>query len=316
MRWAALIAVLCLAGCGGGQRALEVRHPIAPPPSTDGAAPVVRVAGTDHPAQAVADAAAELPLNGAPRPEFGPLPERAFDGPIARYRVYSAREAAAMDSQVRALARSLRGGDRAAARRAWTAAYARYLRIGAAYGALGDLDAAIVADRERIERGLWTDEPLSALRPAAARLRRDVRALRRAVPQVEITPLDYAIRGHEILEDAQRDMLSGVAAPYSGAGVLATAASLEATEAVVDTLRSLLAQRGAIAPIDAGLVRLRRELAAIRRAHDGRWPALDALSLTERQRLSGRLGAGLELLARLPGALETTVPPAIPPIKP
>jgi iron uptake system component EfeO len=98
--------------------------------------------------------------------------------------------------------------------------------------------------------------------------------------------------------------------------VLATAASLEATEAVVDTLRPLLATRGALAPVDSGLVRLRRELAAIRRAHDGRWPALDALSRSERQRLNGRLGAGLELLARVPGALETTLPPAIPPIKP
>ena len=127
------------------------------------------------------------------------------------------------------------------ARRAWAGAYERYLRIGAAYGALGDLDAAIVDDRERLERGLWTGEPLSALRPAAARLARDVRELRRTVPKIEITPLDYAIRAHEILEDAQRDMLSGAAAPYSGAGVRATAASLAATEAVIDTLRPLLA---------------------------------------------------------------------------
>jgi iron uptake system EfeUOB component EfeO/EfeM len=316
VRRVALIAVLYLAGCGGGAGAPEVRHPIAPPPSTDRSAQAAGVAGTDLPAQAVADAATELPLNGAPRPEFGPLPERAFDRPIARYRVYSARQATAMDTQVRALDRALRAGDRVAARGAWTAAYARYLRIGAAYGALGDLDAAIVADRERIERGLWTHESLPALRPAATRLGRDVRALRRAVPRVEITPRDYAVRGHEILEDAQRDMLSGVAAPYSGAGVLATAASLEATEAVVDTLRALLATRGAIAPIDSGLVRLRRELTAIRRAHDGRWPALGALSRRERQRLNGRLGAGLELLARLPGALETTRAPAIGPIEP
>ena len=316
MRPAALIAVLCLAGCGGGDGAPEVRHPIAPPPSSDRAEPDTRIAGTDRPAQSVADAATELPLNGAPRPEFGPLPERAFERPIARYRVYSARQAAAMETQVLALERSVRGGDRAAARRAWTAAYARYLRIGAAYGALGDLDAAIVGDRERLERGLWTGERLSALRPAAARLRRDVRTLRRTVPRVEITPVDYAIRGHEILEDAQRDMLSDVAAPYSGAGVLATAASLDATEAVIGTLRALLASRGAIVPIDSGLLGLRRELTAIRRAHGGDWPALDALSLTERQRLNGRLGAGLEQLARLPGALETTLPPAIPPIRP
>ena len=59
--------------------------------------------------------------------------------------------------------------------------------------------------------------------------------------------------------------------------------------------------RGALAPVQAGLNRLRAELDAIRRAHDGHWPRLDALSRAERQRLNGRLGAGLELLATLPG---------------
>ncbi|WP_028062756.1 EfeM/EfeO family lipoprotein [Solirubrobacter soli] len=314
MRRAALIAVLCLAGCGGGQATPEIRHPIAPPASTD--VPAARVSGTNRSAAEVAASASELPVDGVPRPEFSPVSERAFDRPIARYRVYSTRQAAAMDAAIRVLQRSLRAGDRAAARRAWISAYDHYLRIGAAYGALGDLDASIVAGRERLERGLWTGERLAALRPAAARLRQDVRTLRGTVTRVEITPVDYTTRGHEILEDAQRDMLSGVAAPYSGAGVMATAASLAATETVVGTLRALLAQRGAIAPIDSGLVRLRRELAAIRRAHRGRWPDLDALSPSERQRLNGRLGAGLEELAQLPHALETTLPPKIPPIRP
>jgi hypothetical protein len=97
---------------------------------------------------------------------------------------------------------------------------------------------------------------------------------------------------------------------------MAAAASLAATETVVGTLRPLLSERGAIAPIDSGLVRLRRELAAIRRAHRGVWPALDTLSAGERRRLNGRLGAGLEQLAQLPHALETTLPPSIPPIQP
>ena len=110
--------------------------------------------------------------------------------------------------------RALRAGDRPAAKRAWAATYERYLRIGAAYGALGDLDAAITDTRMRIERGLWTGRaaerhcsaPLRSSRPTCARCGARSRT-------IEITPLDYAIRAHEILEDAQRDMLSGVAAP-------------------------------------------------------------------------------------------------------
>jgi high-affinity iron transporter len=312
VRRAVLIAALALAGCGGAA-APEIRHPIAPAASAQPAPG--RVAGTSMSAAEVAAAASGAPLDGGVRPDRVPLSERAFEGPIARYRAYSARQAAAMARHVRALSTAIRGEHRAAARRAWTAAYADYTRIGAAYGALGDLDATIVADRGRLERGLWTRESLRALRPAAARLTRDVRRLRRAVRAVEITPLDYATRGHEILEDAQRDMLSGAATPYSGAGVHATAASLEATEAVVGTLRAVLAERSALTPIETGLLRLRRELRAIHRAHGG-WPALDDLSRAERQGLNGRLGAGLELLAQLPGALETVYPPAIPPIEP
>ena len=127
---------------------------------------------------------------------------------------------------------------------------------------------------------------------------RHVRRLRRTVPKIEITPLDYAIRAHEILEDAQRDMLSGVAAPYSGAGVRATAASLEATDAVIGTLRPLLASaarsprsRPACSACAASWPRSGAPTAAS-------WPPLDALSRSERQRLNGRLGAGLEILAQ------------------
>ena len=124
---------------------------------------------------------------------------------------------------------------------------------------------------------------------------------------VEITPLDYAIRAHEILEDAQRDMLSGVAAPYSGAGVRATAASLRATYAVIGTLRALLAERGALAPVETGLLGLRRELDAIRRAHGGTGRRSTRSRTRERQRLNGRLGAGLEMLADGPARARDAV---------
>jgi high-affinity iron transporter len=308
----ALIVLLCLAGCGGGSsQAPTIRDTVAPPPTREIEVPTVK--GSDQSAQEMADAAALAPLSdGSVRPERKPLPEALFDAPIARYRAYSVRQATAMTGRVEALRRALAAGDRQAARREWSATWERYLLIGAAYGALGDLDAAITDERLELERGLWNGEPLSALRPVAKRLAGSVRELRRTVTKVEITPLDYAIRAHEILEDAQRDMLSGAAAPYSGAGVLATAASLRATDAVIGTLRTLLARRGALAPVEYGLLGLRRELAAIRRAHGGEWPALDELSRGERQRLNGRLGAGLELLARVPGALETQYPPAIP----
>jgi len=288
------------------------------------------IAGTSASAQAVADAAAQKPTGAGVRSELSPLPATAFDGPVARYRAYAGRQADAMAGAVARLAAALRRGDRAGAQAAWLAAYARYLRLGAAYGALGALDTAIdgtpghlaggvrdprFSGLHRIEHGLWGGAPLATLLPWTARLAGDVGRLRHVVRSVAIDPLAYATRAHEILEDAQRDMLSGQAAPWSGAGVLATAASLDATEAVIGTLRPLLDGRGeALAPVQTQMAALARVLAAVRRAHGGAWPPLDALTRAEHERIDGALGALLEALAAVPGSLETTMTPTIPTI--
>ena len=52
-------------------------------------------------------------------------------------------------------------------------------------------------------------------------------SLKHTLPRSEIDPLDYAARAHEILEDAQRDLMSGIQVPWSGAGVLGTAAGVD-----------------------------------------------------------------------------------------
>lgn len=263
-------------------------------------------------------------------PEVAPLRPAVFDRPIAAYRRYAARQATALQVPVRRLRRAVRRGDRAAARTAWTAAYRRYLLLGAAYGALGALDDAIdgspgglrrgVHDPQftglhRIEHDLWTGRPTRALAPVLARLDRDVRRLPAAVRTVEIAPLDYATRAHEILEDAQRDFLSGVAAPWSGAGLVATVAAVDATDVVLRTLRPLLTGRGdALQPVDTRMGQLHATLRAIRRAHGSRTPRLDALTRGQRARLNGALGAALEALSAVPGDLETTLPPDVPAI--
>ena len=132
---------------------------------------------------------------------------------------------------------------------------------------------------------------------------------------MEIDPLTYATRAHEILEDAQRDLLSGVDAPWSGAGLRATAESLAATEVVVGTLRPLLGGRGSsYGPIDVRSAVLRRALARVRWAHGGAWPREEAMTQAEHERVDGALGALLETLAEVPGELETEQIEAIPTI--
>ncbi len=291
---------------------------------------------TPHPTNAIqAYSEADAKRNGAageggapPVTELVPVSPAAFVRPIARYKRYSAGQLQIMLGYVVRLQSALRAHQSAAARAAWRGAYEHWLHLGAVYGAFGTLSDAIDGNPgglpggvhdprftglHRLEEGLWQGAPEPVLLGFAARLGKDVRLLSRRLPSVQITPLEYATRAHEILEDAQRDLLSGADAPWSGEGVLATAAGLTATREVLATLRSLLDGReGTIETVEFNLARLAGVLAAIRREHDGRWPTSSRLSQRESELLNGTLGAALEALDAVPGTLETRVPPPIP----
>ena len=240
-------APLAIAGCGGGSSTPEA-HPIR----TVAAHPdikITKIAGGSHSPQFEAQLAEEKTRNPGPAGDLEPLPTARFARPVAEYRAYSERQATAVAGQVSALTRALRAGDVAAAKTDWLAAYDDYLRLGAAYGALGKLDEEIDGDPgglpggvhdphftglHRIEIGLWKGESPRKLLGPAAYLAAKVRRLRGVVRTIAIPPLVYATRAHEILEDAQRDMLSGVDAPWSGAGLRATEDSVAATQFVVE----------------------------------------------------------------------------------
>jgi hypothetical protein len=254
-----------------------------------------KVTGTTMTAQQAADAAIE----DGRHPDLVPLPESAFNRPIARYRIYAAGQARGL---IRAADALRAATSRASARRARDAAFDHWLLVGAAYGALGDLDARITGALEALQR-----DPLDAR--AARRLASAARELPAALRHAELAPVEYAIRAHEILEDVQRDRMG------DATGVRATADGVAATREVIATLHDVLAGRGdALQTVDSRLSQLETTLALIRREH-GAWPAPSALARAEHQRLLGQLGAALEALANVPGALETTLPPAIPALR-
>lgn len=264
-----------------------------------------------------------------PPPDLVPLSTAAFDGPIAQYRAYAGRQLTAVLGQLAVLRSALGANRRAAARVAWEGAYADYLHLGAVYGEFGELNRAIdgspgglpggvhdprFTGLHRLELGLWqAGEPPRRLLGVAARLIADVRELQRRLPGEQITPLEYATRTHEILEDAIRDLLSGVDVPWSHDGVLATVAGVAATHELIATLRPELDGReDAIEVVDSAMLRLDRVLASLRGAHRGRWPALEQLSQNDAELLDGAVGAAAEALDQVPGALETKLPPPIP----
>jgi iron uptake system EfeUOB component EfeO/EfeM len=258
--------------------------------------------------------------------DLDPISPRAFNRPIAAYRRYAERWAISLARAITPLQVALRAGHRGAAQRAWKTAFADYLHLGAVYGLLpNDLNDQLAAvpsslgerrfaGLHRIEQGLWTGAPPRSLLPATTALATAAARLRRTLPTVAISPLDYATRAHEILEDAQRDLMSGSQVPWSQAGVLGTAAGVAVTREVIGTLAPLLQGReNALGASQNELARLQHVLNSVRR-RDGDWPALTQLSQTEREHVDGSLAGTLAALAEVPGTLETQSVAQIPKI--
>lgn len=278
----------------------------------------------------------------APAPDQLPIPASQFARPVAEYITYSKGELALLEADASALQSALASGDRQAAERAWRIAFARYLQLGGVYlegpvaalnqeidgnpgGLQGGTANANFSGLHRIEFGLWTGAPLRSLVPWAQLLGADVRALRGTLPHVTISPLDYATRAHEILEDAVRDLLSGTDVPWSGEGVLGTAAGLSATREIISTLRPLLREPAAMladpppnprspAVVDADLNHLQSVLNSLAATHGGQLPTNQELTQMQTEALDAAIGQALEGLAQIPGMLETKLPTTVAPI--
>ncbi len=250
-----------------------------------------------------------------------------FGRPIAAYRRHVVRELDGMLDEVGALSRATRSGDLSGARAAWLRALARYESIGAAYGAFGPLDAAIngrpgglpggtgspdFTGLHRIELALFRRGSTADAAPFASRLAADVRRLQQAVGgALDIAPLDYALRAHEILEDSLHLQLSGVATPWSGAALTALKANLASTRVVLETLSPLIAPRdtaGTLRASELALDRLDDGLRAVARAHGGDLPRWDRVRLAERQRIDALTAAAAETLAFVPEIVDPRPP--------
>ena len=337
--WAASVALLAVAALAAaalipGSHSGGQDGPARPSVAADGSpsdplhARADHVYGTSIAATKYGTAAADrengVDTSGHLTSDLTPLAPRRFRGPVAGYRAYAERWAGTLGHDVTPLTAALRHGDRGAAREDWSTAFSDYLHLGAVYGllpgALGRRLAGLppvigshhFVGLHRIEMGLWTDQSVRSLAPLSARLAATVTRLRHTLPSVRIDPLAYATRAHEILEDAQRDLMTGSQVPWSGAGVLGTAAGVAVTRKVIATLAPLLSGRdNTLGTTRYWLVRLSAVLAGVRR-RDGTYPALRGLSATQRQRIDATLAGALGALANVPGTLETTAIPEIP----
>ncbi len=295
-----------------------------------------KVYGTDIPASRYGTEIADLEdegtnVAGEQVSDLSPLPARDFDAPEHEYRRYALRWVATALADASSLGHALATNQLGAAQHAWEATWSDYMHLGAVYGLFGELNEKIdgnpgslpggISDPRftglhRLEMGLWTGQSPRSLVGDDAKLESDLEQLRRVVPTMNITPLEYATRSHEILEDAQRDLLSDVDVPWSRQGVLGTAAGLAATEELFHTLEPLLEGReNTEGEVRNELLMLSEVLARIRSDHHGSYPSLSQMSIYEREQLDGDVAGALSALDQMPGVLETEIhraPPKLP----
>jgi iron uptake system EfeUOB component EfeO/EfeM len=294
---------------------------------------VTKVVGTDVSAARYGEEVAaredfEENLAGEKTSDLEPLSPRRFLKPVKEYKAYAHAWIGHTIGAAQELGAALEGGSRADAQRAWEKAWGDYMHLGADYGLFGDLEEELDGTAggpetsakdpnfvgfRRLEWGLWTGRPLRSLARYDDLLVTDLNRLRAAVPGVEIDALDYATRGHEIIEDAQRDLMSGMDVPWSHQGVLGTAAALTSVEEVFDTLKPLLSGReNTEGEVEYWLIRLHGLFASLR--HHGSYPTLTQMSEQEHERFNGYVAGALGALEMVPSTLETEpykAPPSI-----
>lgn len=294
---------------------------------------ITKVVGTDVPAARFGEEVAaredfEENLAGEKVSDLLPIAAARFARPVKEYKAYAHGwiERAIVDAK--ALGAALGGSSRADARAAWEKAWGDYMHLGADYGLFGRLEeeldgtaggAKAAASNpdfvgfRRLEWGIWTGRPLGSLASYDQRLVADLKRLRAELPGVEIDALDYATRGHEIVEDAQRDLMSGMDVPWSHQGVLGTAAAVASAEEVFTTLKPLLSGReDTETEVEYWLARLHDLFGSLR--HGGAYPSTTRMGTEERERLNGYVAGALSALQMVPSTLETKAyeaPPSI-----
>jgi iron uptake system component EfeO len=256
-------------------------------------------------------------------PGVVPVTSKDLDPIAKKYQAWVITQLPKLLTDSRTLETQLATGDLAAARAGWLTAHLDYERLGAAYGAFGDADAAIngrpaglpggTGDPDftgfhRIELMLWGGSDARSIRGYAARLVSDVGDLIDNFPTAEIDPLDIGLRAHEIAENALQFEATGQSDEGSGTNLATIDANLNGTRTVLSFLTALLADRFTGMPdVTQWLDRAQRLVESQRHA-DGTWTAVQKLAGPTRERLNSQLSELTEQLAPIAAICEIRRP--------
>src|SRR5262249_16417138 len=162
---------------------------------------------------------------------------------------------------------------------------------------------------DRIELALWGRGSTADAAPYVGKLAHDVAALRRTVPTIEIEPLEYVLRSHEVLEETLDLQLSGRESPWSGSALRALRGNLHGTEVVLGTLHGLIERRSPVVAqrSAASLAALAKALHEIE-GSDGSLPRWDQAPEHVRTEIAGLTAAAAEELAYVPEVIDPRPP--------
>ena len=246
--------------------------------------------------------------SGGGTPAVVPITVRDLAGPTTAYQRWVAAQLPRLASDAAVLRAAVDRGDLAAARTAWLPAHLDYERLGVAYGTFGPLDQAINGTTRglvgglsdpaftgfhRLEYGLWHHQSAAVLAPVAARLTKDIAALRSEWPSARMDPSDLGVRAHEITENAIQFELTGRDDYGSGSGLATLQANLRGTAETLALLHPLLlrSQLPALPRIDAAMAAVSAQLrsSGAGSASPGR-TAVTSLPLRSREQLNAAFG--------------------------
>jgi iron uptake system component EfeO len=241
---------------------------------------------------------------GQGTPAVAPVTQQDLIPAALAYQHWVAGRLPGLVADVEALHSAVASGDLAGARQRWLTAHLAYERLGAAYGAFGDVDDEINGPRSRdagfhgVEYGLWHQGSTGGLEPVAAKLLSDVQGLAAAWPKVQLDPAVLGVRAHEIVENAIEFELSGRTDYGSDSNLATVGANLDGTTEVLILLRPLLTTRVPMAQIDTAMAAARAQLTAL-----GNVP-LGGLAQPQREKLNAVFGNLVEQLAPVAAVLD------------
>jgi high-affinity iron transporter len=249
-----------------------------------------------------------------------PVAPSQLTGPVQSYRTYVQSQLGLLVTQVAGLRAAIAGGQLGQAESSWLTAHLTWQRLGAAYDAFGTLGTRInglaigqdvgqtpgsggevsFEGFHKIERDLWGQADLGQAGLDSDQLATNLATLVARFSADSIPPAELLLRTHEILEDSQRDELSGADDYGSGTDMASVEADVTGTEVLLHLLAPLLKSR---APdlVSRAMVQLQRLDAALAATEqNGHWVAVSLVPEAQREKVDGAMGAALEILAIVP----------------